>query len=45
MIEDGVPFKDLKKVIKKQSHSGMTYSGMMDIILYYAKRGPVFITL
>lgn len=42
MIEDGIPFEDIKKVIEKQGHSGMTYSGMMNIILYYAKRGPAF---
>lgn len=42
MIEDGVPFGDIKLKIKQQGHSGMTYSKMMNIILYYAKRGPAF---
>lgn len=42
MIEDGIPFEDIKNKIKKDGHSGMTYSGMMNIILYYAKRGPAF---
>jgi len=42
MIEDGIPFGDIKLKIKQQGHSGMTYSKMMNIILYYAKRGPAF---
>lgn len=42
MIEDNVPFGDIKLKIEQQGHSGMTYSKMMNIILYYAKRGPAF---
>ena len=42
LIEDGVSFGDIKSKIKQQGHSGMTYSKMMNIILYYAKRGPAF---
>lgn len=42
LIEDGVSFGDIKLKIKQQVHSGMTYSKMMNIILYYAKRGPAF---
>jgi len=45
MIEDGVPFEDIKKIIEKQGHSGMTYSGMMNIILYFQKEDQLFITL
>lgn len=42
LIEDGVPFNEIKKKIKNDSHSGMTYSLMMGIVLDYSKRGPAF---
>lgn len=42
MIEDGVSFEDIKEKIEKAGHSGMTYSGTMNVVLNYARKGPEF---
>lgn len=40
MLEDKVELPKIKQKIKDDGHSGMTYSSTMNLVLFYAKRGP-----